>query len=157
MKTLNKIHLLIIIVFTITSTIACGKKKGCMDKNALNYNADAKEDDGSCKYERDDFLGSWNAVDSVQTPVGTWQVSSRVVTITKNSSTSDKVIVSQIMETSNLDATITGKAIVLVPNSGSTSGAYPITSGNGTVANNIIKIKYQPQQPYNECNITLSK
>jgi len=26
------------------------KKKGCMDQNAVNYNAEAKKDDGTCKY-----------------------------------------------------------------------------------------------------------
>lgn len=32
----------------VTST-GC-KKKGCMDQNAVNYNAEAKKDDGTCKY-----------------------------------------------------------------------------------------------------------
>jgi len=33
-----------------TLTVSC-KKKGCIDSTALNYNADAKKDDGSCTYD----------------------------------------------------------------------------------------------------------
>jgi len=29
---------------------SCGKKEGCTDNEALNYDADAEEDDGSCEY-----------------------------------------------------------------------------------------------------------
>ena len=32
----------------VTST-SC-KKKGCMDQDAVNYNSEAKKDDGTCKY-----------------------------------------------------------------------------------------------------------
>ncbi|MEY4287877.1 MAG: hypothetical protein RL511_1967 [Bacteroidota bacterium] len=33
----------------IGTTASC-KKKGCMDQDAVNYNAEAKKDDGTCKY-----------------------------------------------------------------------------------------------------------
>ncbi|MEY3968421.1 MAG: hypothetical protein RL137_1326 [Bacteroidota bacterium] len=33
----------------IGTTASC-KKKGCMDPDAVNYNAEAKKDDGTCKY-----------------------------------------------------------------------------------------------------------
>lgn len=32
---------------------SCKKKEGCTDKTALNYDPDAKKDDGSCKYAQD--------------------------------------------------------------------------------------------------------
>lgn len=33
--------------------------KGCTDPQATNYSSDADEDNGTCEYERDKFLGSW--------------------------------------------------------------------------------------------------
>jgi hypothetical protein len=43
------------ILMTVTSVLGLGiascKKKGCTDPDALNYNAEAKKDDGSCQYD----------------------------------------------------------------------------------------------------------
>ena len=35
---------------------------GCTDETALNYNADATEDDNSCTYSSDLLIGNWEAV-----------------------------------------------------------------------------------------------
>lgn len=42
----------LILLFILSSLIftSCTKEKGCTDPKALNYNPDAKESDGSCKY-----------------------------------------------------------------------------------------------------------
>jgi hypothetical protein len=34
----------------LTGTTTSCKKKGCLDQDAVNYNAEAKKDDGTCKY-----------------------------------------------------------------------------------------------------------
>ena len=49
---INKIMKRIFLVITIISLVftACKKEEGCTDFAATNYNADAEEDNGSCKY-----------------------------------------------------------------------------------------------------------
>lgn len=45
---------------------SCGKKQGCTDETAINYDADAEKDDKSCEYYSDSdssysdlIIGSW--------------------------------------------------------------------------------------------------
>ncbi len=42
----------------ITTAMGC-KKEGCTNEKAQNYNPKAKEDDGSCTYESDKFIGNY--------------------------------------------------------------------------------------------------
>jgi len=55
-----------IFLFTcLTILIASCKKdkiKGCMDSIATNYDLNAEEDNGTCQYERDKFLGNWSGL-----------------------------------------------------------------------------------------------
>ncbi len=57
---LNILTFMTLALFALTFT-SCDSDpiRGCMDANAENYNADAEEDDGSCSYARDKFIGSY--------------------------------------------------------------------------------------------------
>lgn len=46
---MKKISLLLVLSLSLFA-LSC-KKKGCIDETAINYNADAKKDDGSCEYD----------------------------------------------------------------------------------------------------------
>jgi hypothetical protein len=57
------IFVLLIVLF-IPTTFSCKKEKvkGCMNKEAANYDSNAQEDNGLCSFERDKFLGNWIGV-----------------------------------------------------------------------------------------------
>ena len=53
-----------LVLFLFVSS--CGKKQGCTDETAINYDADAEKDDKSCEYYSDSdssysdlIIGSW--------------------------------------------------------------------------------------------------
>ncbi len=54
---------LVVVFALLISSVSC-KKKGCTDSNATNFVEKAKEDDGSCVFERDQFIGSYNVKES---------------------------------------------------------------------------------------------
>jgi hypothetical protein len=63
-----KYSLLLVIALSLLNS--CGKS-GCTDEQALNYDAGAKFDDGSCTYFAEQFAGNYVATDSFNTKFGT--------------------------------------------------------------------------------------
>jgi hypothetical protein len=43
----------------------CAKKQGCTNATATNYDADAEEDDGSCTYGADVFVGNYSGTETI--------------------------------------------------------------------------------------------
>jgi hypothetical protein len=61
----------ILMVFAIgMSSCRKDKVKGCTDADATNYSPDADENNGTCEYQRDKFLGDWDGTKNcVQNPL----------------------------------------------------------------------------------------
>jgi hypothetical protein len=61
----------ILMVFAIgMSSCRKDKVKGCTDEDATNYSPDADENNGTCEYQRDKFLGDWDGTKNcVQNPL----------------------------------------------------------------------------------------
>ena len=56
------VRLSCVLLLGATMSVACwpsqpSKLRGCADRNALNYNSSAEEDDGSCQFSRVAFYG----------------------------------------------------------------------------------------------------
>ena len=51
MKKVNtiKVGMIVLVATLILTNVSC-KKKGCTDPTAINYNQNAKKDDGSCNF-----------------------------------------------------------------------------------------------------------
>jgi hypothetical protein len=56
--------LIISVALAGTSVLSSCKKEGCIDSSSVNYSADAKKDDGSCKYEGEAVI--WYGEDTSQ-------------------------------------------------------------------------------------------
>lgn len=101
--------LLISIMFIPFSS--CSKKessppvvKGCIDKNSLTYNANANQDDGSCTYASDAFIGVYNVQDTVYDPyTHAFIYSTYILTIQKSTGSS----IMNIININNIGSTNT--------------------------------------------------
>lgn len=55
------LYCVILLTIVISLSESCKKEnvKGCMNSSATNYDVNAEEDNGTCIFERDKFLGNW--------------------------------------------------------------------------------------------------
>lgn len=52
--------LLLFLLPSVLFTLPACKKEGCIDPEALNYDIEANSDDGSCTYQAQKFIGTYN-------------------------------------------------------------------------------------------------
>ena len=101
MKKIFNFFLMMAIATTISLT-SC-KTDGCTDPTATNYDDKADNDDGSCTYERDLFLGTYNNI--IETCTGVNPSAPYSISITASSTNTVTVNISNF---GNVDVTVDG-------------------------------------------------
>ena len=153
MKKIFNLFLMMAIATTISLT-SC-KTDGCTDPTATNYDDKADNDDGSCTFERDAFIGTYNnCVD------GCVAGASFNMTITAASENTATISISNFAgfgAAYTIKATVSGSSITLMP--GSLGTGTTLLSGSGTMNGNILTILYTYEDAFGTetCSITATK
>ncbi len=144
---MNKLRILITATFTLSILLSiegCAKK-GCTYSNATNYDATAKEDDGSCVFSNTgnnaDLTGQWLVKDTAEFyPINPGYT----ITISKNPSDTNKLIIFNLADVGqNVNATLTGTIFSIPSQTYPTSAASNTYIGSGVVVNqNTIRLLY---------------
>ncbi|MBL4716380.1 MAG: hypothetical protein COC01_04375 [Bacteroidetes bacterium] len=133
---LMNIGLMTILLAFVSLTFVGCSKKGCTDSTATNYDADAKEDDGSCEFDdRDDFVGSYTGMDMCNS--GGENQYGEDVTIMESGS---NMMIMNFADTVNID-NVTASGDNLTLPMGAFTGIGMIT-GSGTISGTTITITW---------------
>lgn len=121
---------------------SCDPKKevaGCTDPLAENYNSEASNDNGSCIYPREKFLGAYSVV-SDNCEDGTY-----TITILASSQAMDKIIIDNLNDVNGLSlvAAVTGSSFVIQQ----TTINGQTLSGNGQLNGNVLTFTYAVDEP----------
>ena len=158
-STLSTLAIAAFFAFTVTSFTGC-KQEGCTDVTANNYDEKADEDDGSCTYDRDLFLGTYSNIIETCNPGSP----SSPYSITISASGSNTVSVN-ISNFANTDVTvvgsISGTSLVIATQTFTDSfGTFSLTA-NGSISASgtslTIAYSYSQDGVVSNCSFTATK
>lgn len=129
-------------LFIGASTITSCGKKGCTDAEATNYDADATEDDASCTFLRDQYLGTYNMTDqctSVSSGPFTY-----VLTITEGTGSKLKINLVKLSNYTSLtcEATVTANGFTITNFPFTSGGDSFVFNGAGTLNGSTLTLGY---------------
>ncbi len=150
MKKIFNLFLMMAIATTISLT-SC-KTEGCTDPTATNYDEKADTDDGTCTFERDAFLGTYN--NCVDNCVAGDSFSMTVSAASENTSTISISNFAGFGSAYSIKATVSGSSLTLM--SGSLGTGITLLSGSGSLNGNILTILYTYEDEFGteSCSIT---
>lgn len=136
-----KNNLILLMSLICFSTLSC-KKEGCTDSNATNYDANAKENDGSCIYpesepdERDPYVGNYLVTDTLYLSGSFAETVTYTLQVTTGGTQSDTLYFNNLWNDGNNFIALMAGSNFSIP-SQQVSGPY-YASGSGNFANDII-------------------
>ena len=148
-------NLLLMMAIATTISLTSCKTDGCTDPTATNYDDKADNDDGTCTFERDAFIGTYNnCVDGCE-PGASFNM-----TITASSENTATINISNFAgfgSAYSIKATVSGSGLTLM--SGSLGTGIALLSGSGTMNGNILTILYTYEDAFGTetCSITATK
>jgi hypothetical protein len=131
-----------IYLLLLTISLSCKKeKKGCTDAGAINYVAEATSDDGTCTYERDVYIGVYDAIKTC----GIYSSDSAMVfQISRSPEAANRILLEEFPETggilyANVDLSDVNK--IIIPNQ-TLENALDISqvSGTGTLSGSALSL-----------------
>jgi len=129
---------LITLLMVGLSTFQSCNKEGCTDSTANNFDDKADEDDNSCTFDRDAFIGNYN--NSTDNCISGQSFN---MTITRGVAATNQISISNFggFGTSvNVTAIVSGSTVTL--QSGTLGSGLSLLSGTGAINSNLLTINY---------------
>ena len=128
--TLN-LSIALLIGSTAFLNTSCKKEEGCTDQAAENYDSDAEDDDGSCTYAREKFLGSYDANENCTSGNDNYSM-----TITTSTTSKGAIVINNLYNINlSILATVNGSNI----NFNDTKNGVNF-SGSGSISGNTLTV-----------------
>lgn len=100
---LKQLPILAFSLFIGVAGLSSCKKEGCTDAIATNYDEDADEDDGTCEYVSDKFVGTYIMSETVTPPTGDPYSINYTLTIERDASNGADVRLKRLSDFSSAD------------------------------------------------------
>ena len=128
-----------LILLALTVSISSCKKEGCTDLDALNFDIEANSDDGSCTFQSQSFVGTYNVTGyAVDQTFGDTTIQAYQFIVTHTGGTG--ISISNLGNTSlNFNATIKNSQLNIPLQIKNVVESY---SGSGVISGTTINLQY---------------